>query len=73
MAQAQLRQRKKYDEKILQAKPYAVGQYVLVFQNVIPHRGTKKTTQEVERTVHDHRSTPAVTVLPFEYGASSAL
>ena len=25
-AQAQMRQRKKYDEKILQAKPYAVGQ-----------------------------------------------
>ena len=35
-AQAQMRQRKKYDEKILQAKPYEVGQYVWVFQNVIP-------------------------------------
>ena len=41
-AQAQLRQRKKYDEKILQAKPYAVGQYVWVFQNVIPPKETKK-------------------------------
>ena len=41
-AQAHLRQRKKYDEKILQAKPYAVGQYVWVFQNVIPPKGTKK-------------------------------
>ena len=41
-AQAQLRQRKKYDEKILQAKPYAVGQYVWVFQNVIPPKRTKK-------------------------------
>ena len=39
---AQMRQRKKYDEKILQAKPYAVGQYVWVFQNVIPPKGTKK-------------------------------
>ena len=27
-AQAQMRQRKKYDEEIIQAKPYAVGQYV---------------------------------------------
>ena len=35
-AQAQMRQRKKYDEKILQAKPYALGHYVWVFQNVIP-------------------------------------
>ena len=41
-ALAQIRQRRKYDEKILQAKPYAVGQYVWVFQNVIPPKGTKK-------------------------------
>ena len=37
-----MRQRKKYDEKTLQAKPYAVGQYVWMFQNVIPSKGTKK-------------------------------
>ena len=42
MAQAQMRQRKKYDEKILQAKPYAVAQYVWVFQNIIPPKGKKK-------------------------------
>ena len=30
-ARAQMRQRKKYDEKILQAKPYTAGQYVWVF------------------------------------------
>ena len=41
-AQAQPRQHKKYDEKILQAKPYAVGQYVWVFQNVIPPKVTEK-------------------------------
>ena len=41
-AQAQMRQRKKFDEKILQAKLYAVGQYVWEFQNVIPPKGTKK-------------------------------
>ena len=37
-----MRQRKKYDEKILQAKPYEVGQCVWVFRNVIPPKGTKK-------------------------------
>ena len=42
MAQAQMRQRKKYDERTLQAKPDAVGQYVWVFQNIIPPKGTKK-------------------------------
>ena len=41
-AQAQMRQRKKCDENILQAKPYDVGQYVWNFQNVIPPKGTKK-------------------------------
>ena len=41
-AQAQMRQRRKYDKKILQAKPYEVGQYVWIFQNVIPPKGTKK-------------------------------
>ena len=41
-AQAQMMQRMKYDEKILRAKPNEVGQYVWVFQNVIPPKGTKK-------------------------------
>ena len=45
-AQAQMRHRKKYDEKILQAKPYAVDQYVWVFQNVIPPKGTKKLLEK---------------------------
>ena len=42
MRNTEMRQRKKYDKKILQAKPYAVGQYVWVFQKVIPPKGTKK-------------------------------
>ncbi|XP_063725727.1 uncharacterized protein LOC134853651 [Symsagittifera roscoffensis] len=41
-AQAQMRQRRKYDRKTLQVKPYVVGQYVWVFQNIIPPPGTKK-------------------------------
>ena len=42
MAKTQMRQRKNYDEKKLQAKPCAVGQYIWVFQNVIPPKGCKK-------------------------------
>ena len=45
-AQAQKRQRKKYDENILQAKPYEVDQYMWVFQNVIPPKGTKKVLKK---------------------------
>ena len=41
-AKAQMRHRKKYDEKLLRVKPYAVEQYVWVFQNVIHPKGTKK-------------------------------
>ena len=48
-AQAQMRQREKYDEKILQAKPYAVGQYAWFFQNVIPPKGTKKLLKKWRR------------------------
>ena len=48
-AQAQMRQRKKYNEKILQAKTYAVDQYVWVFQNVITPKGTKKLLKKWRR------------------------
>ena len=40
--QAQARQRKKFDKKTAGAKAYSVGDYVQVFQNVIPPKGTKK-------------------------------
>ena len=45
-AQTQMRQQKIYDEKILQARPYAVGQYFWVFQNVIHPKGEKKLPQK---------------------------
>ena len=40
--QAQARQRKRFDKKAAGAKSYSVGDYVWVFQNVIPPKGTKK-------------------------------
>ena len=40
--QAQARQRKRFDRKAAGAKAYSVGDYVWVFQNVIPPKGTKK-------------------------------
>ena len=44
--QEQMRQRKKYDEKILEAKPYAVEQYVWMFQNVISPKGIEKLAKK---------------------------
>ena len=40
--QAQARQRKRFDKKAVGAKANSVGDYVWVFQNVIPPKGTKK-------------------------------
>ena len=40
--QAQARQRKKFDKKADGTKLYSVGDYVWVFQNVIPPKGTIK-------------------------------
>ena len=40
--QAQARQRKRFDKKADDAKAYSVGDYVWVFQNVNPPKGTKK-------------------------------
>ena len=68
-----MRQRRKYDEKILQANPYAVGQYVWLFQNVIPPNGTKKTTIEMKRPVHVNGSAPAGSVPSLGHEASGAL
>ena len=36
------KQRKRFDKKVAGAKAYSVGDYVWVFQNVIPPKGTKK-------------------------------
>ena len=40
--QAQARQRKRFDKKAAGAKTYSVGDYVWVFQNVIPPKGTEE-------------------------------
>ena len=40
--QAQARQRKIFDKKAAGAKAYSLGDYVWVFQNIIPPKGTKK-------------------------------
>ena len=55
--QAQARQRKRFDKKAAGAKAYSVGDYVWVFQNVIPPKGTKKLLK-MEGTLHDYGSAP---------------
>ena len=40
--QEESKQRKIFDKKAAGAKTYSVGDYVWIFQNVIPPKGTKK-------------------------------
>ena len=40
--QAQIRQKKKFDKRTADAKAYSVGNYVWVFQEVVPSKETKK-------------------------------
>ena len=47
--QAQARQRKRFDKKAAGAKAYSVGDYVWVFQNFIPPKGTKKLLKKSRR------------------------
>ena len=61
--QAQARQRKRFDKKAAGAKAYSVGDYVWVFQNVIPPKGTKKLLKKVEGTLHDYGGAPGGTLL----------
>ena len=39
-------QRRRFDKKAVDAKTYSVGDYVWVFQNVIPPKGTRKHLKE---------------------------
>ena len=61
--QAQARQRKRFDKKTAGAKAYSVGDYVWVFQNVIPSKGKKNAPKEVEGTLHDYRNVAGGTFL----------
>ena len=60
--QAQAMQRKRFDKKAAVAKVYSVVDYVWLFQNVIPPKGTKNPLK-VEGTLHDYGSAPRVMVL----------
>ena len=40
--QAQIRQTRRFDKRTADAKAYSVGNYVWVFQEVVPPKGTKK-------------------------------
>ena len=61
--QAQARQRKRFDKKAAGAKAYSVGDYVWVFQNAIPPKGTKKLLKKWRGTLHDYRGAPRGTLL----------
>ena len=71
-AQAQMRQRWKYDEKILQAKLYTVERCLGVSE-CHPSKSNKEVIEEMERTIHDNKGKPAGSVLSLEHRTCNAL
>ena len=45
--QAQIRQKRRFDKRTADAKTYSVGDFVWVFQEVVPPKGTKKINEKM--------------------------
>ena len=70
--QAQIRQKRRFDKRTADAKAYSVGDYVWVFQEVVPSKGTR-ITKKMARSISDNRSAPRRSFLPIEHRKSSSL
>ena len=70
---AQIRQKRRHDKRTADAKAYSVGDYVWVFQEVVPPKGTKKLFKKVARPISNNRSAPRSSFLSTEHRKSSSL
>ena len=71
--QAQIRQKRRFDERTADAKAYSVGYYVWVFQEVVPPKRNQKIIKEMAWPISNNRSAPRRSVLSTEHGKSSSL
>ena len=71
--QAQIRQKRRFDKRTADAKAYSVGDYVWVFQEVVPPKGTKKLFKKMAWPISNNRSAPRRSVLSTEHRKSSSL
>ena len=71
--QAQIRQKRRFDIRTADAKAYSVGDYVWVFQEVVPPKRTKKLLKKMARPLSDNRSAPRRSFLSIEHRKSSSL
>ena len=52
--QVQIRSKQKFDKRTAAAKAYSVGDYVWVFQEVVPPKGTKKFAEKMARSISNN-------------------
>ena len=70
--QAQMRQRKNYNEKILRPKSYTEGKTCLVVSERHPAIRNKEILEKMGRPLHDTKGSPARSILTLEQGTSRA-
>ena len=70
---AQIRQKRRFHKKTANAKAYSVGDYIWVFQEVVPPKGTKKIIKEMAWSISDNRGAPRRSLLSTEHWKSSSL
>ena len=71
--QAQISQKRRFDRRTADAKAHSVGDYVWVFQEVVPPKGTKKIIKEMAWSISDNRGAPRRSLLSTEHWKSSSL
>ena len=71
--QAQIRQKRRFDKRTADAKAYSVGDYVWVFQEVVPPKGNQETIKEMAWSISDNRGASRRSFLSAEHWKSNSL
>ena len=69
--QAQIRQKRRFDKRTADAKAHSVGDYVWMFQEVVPPKKTKKFFKKMAQPISRNRSAPRRSFLSIEHRKSS--
>ena len=71
--QAQVRQTRRFDKRTADAKAYSVGDYVWVFQEVVPPKRNQEIIKKIAWSISDNRGAPRRSFLSIEHWMISSL
>ena len=71
--QAQIRQKRRFDKRIADVKTYSVGDYVWLFQELVPPKWSKKIAEKMAWCISNNRTAPRRSFLSIEHRTSSSL